>query len=741
MAIQAAQRDSGRMRISRPIVAALGIAIVASAVFVGVATAPRPAPRPLAPVVYYEVLGAHENVLLEQPLDGTSPARVVASRPSTGEGQVRWEVDPSGTVGMAVTLRGAGVVVEAVEVASGRALWRRELERIPRPGVWSRDGRLWASNTETPDGMEGHILAVVNVAAGTVALSRTEQTWSPQGFTADGDLVLTEEVDNEQGYVTGWAFRLRHRATGVVAPVNVAMAGTGPRGGGGLSDVATTAGWAVRRSLQGTPETGTTQRLELVEFRTGEVTLLGPAEDTNYNWFALTPDASRVLALTYVEEVDGESTNALLVIDREGEGAEIWRGPMPIDHVISRAGRYIGMTSWVGHSLLTVVHLGSGRSLEIPLPPRTIAGVIRTIVDPADVDLIAVAPLRPPASADPAPAARPLAGVPRFISALAEETGDGWAGRVSILAPGEGGGIAVVETMPPLQLPVPDPFVEVHPRPGTDEVLVAVISERPSLFWLWTPGRDPVELDLPDNLPPNASQPRWRPDGGAIAFNYWKQIGDDVESGIAILGLASRDVRVIPTDGPYGDLADWASDGRRPLLSYQVCVEGCPGRYAFVARLDPDTGVVTPFDVGDRDAAGYLAYHDDAGRTIILTSIQLEEADDVVLRWPAELAPLSGGIDWSSDRRNLVVSTTTDDVVTLYRVPDVLAGGPGAFDAQPVKLGILPAGVSPQTVSAGREWVIAADRAYTRFLIKLSTGESWEMGSFANGQLSWLPEG
>lgn len=377
------------VRITRPVVLLLGATVVAGAIVVAVATALQRTGGPGGPVVFYEVLDTHRLSLFEQALDGRTHARLVASRPSTGEGQVRWEVDPGGSVALVISRTPEGAMIEAVEIAGGRSVWRRDVDRMPWPGVWSSDGSQWASMTEPQHG-QGDQHLVADVAAGTTRTFGAEARWWPQGFTADGDLVLTEEIPGALGDVESWRFRVVDRATGAILAVDASAAATTPRTRG-PSDAATAAGWAVRTRRTSNPEDDNVVRLEMIDLRTGKGIFVGPSKHMNYGWLALTRDASRIVALAYVPVVDGESQSVLIVIDCWGEGTEVWRGTTPIEAVLSRDGRYLGLNTLVDGPALTVVHLGTGRSVEIPLPARSVAAAIRVIVDPTDNPLIATA--------------------------------------------------------------------------------------------------------------------------------------------------------------------------------------------------------------------------------------------------------------------------------------------------------------------------------------------------------------
>jgi hypothetical protein len=291
--------------------------------------------------------------------------------------------------------------------------------------------------------------------------------------------------------------------------------------------------------------------------------------------------------------------------------------------------------------------------------------------------------------------------------------------------------------MEPLELGADENVHAVPVEGGEDWVIIA--SAQPGIrLWRWTPGARPAATELPAKLAALASFGLLHPDGRRMVIAHADETGQ--HSQVSVVDLRPATFTTFTLASPYTELAGWAGDGGRLVLGHHICTEGCEGRHAYLAWLDPTSGRVSPFGATDRDSrvpAWFVVPYPDRGE-VLLTSIHEEEADDIVLRWPAgEPMPDIRYHDWTASPTDLYLELVEADVATLAVVRDAASLGPGRHQTSPERLGALPAGLRITSLGPLEGWVMAADRADELYLIDLQRGTAGPISRSEPGSVQW----
>jgi hypothetical protein len=193
--------------------------------------------------------------------------------------------------------------------------------------------------------------------------------------------------------------------------------------------------------------------------------------------------------------------------------------------------------------------------------------------------------------------------------------------------------------------------------------------------------------------------------------------------------LTARATTVVPVVGAYDRLEGWWS-ATELQVGHGICTEGCTGRFAWAARLrirDHRLVELTPAD--RRRAAIDEAVVD--GGAIVLSLINADPADDVVIDWPANLGAADAieSMSFAADRRTLLVSSSTTTGTDLYRIADPIGRAVGGrlLDPQPVRLLHLDRRSLQLDVSPDGGWATVVDRVDNVRLVRLSDGRSWQV--------------
>ena len=289
------------------------------------------------------------------------------------------------------------------------------------------------------------------------------------------------------------------------------------------------------------------------------------------------------------------------------------------------------------------------------------------------------------------------------------------------------------------------PQIRLLPRPGSAQILAWVQSTDRGAGWLWDGAGPAGRLRLPHGWPANASDVAWRPDGRALAATSARAGLDGDVEGIFVVGeLGATRTKAIPIPGEYNRLEGWWSTTEL-RVGHATCMDGCPGRYAFSARLRVRDGRVTPFTTSDR-AHGMIdqTFPDDHGG-IVMSAINDDERSDIRIDWPDDPTsadPASDGpqqVWFAPDRRSLLVAAQTAMGTDLWWVDDPARHAIAGRVATPTRtllaqfarrgLGI--------DISPDARWALTTDRVGDVLLVELASGRSWPVDR--ERQLVWVP--
>jgi hypothetical protein len=371
----------GKVGQRRPVIAGLAIGGVAAlAILVGGGPVGRPPTGPSAspmasqptvagngPVVFYEIDDADGAMLMIRTLDGRSLARLVASRTDIDMPRT-WSVDPSGTTAIAATRRagGDGTRLEGVVVGTGATIWGVDVPPAGVvEGVWSTDGRRFATTT-APDDRAAREVLVVDATNGAFARTTIPEGAVLQGFDPNGALVLRQRWPTLDGSNVGWQFLRIDSPTGEIER----LAGppvVGPASGWS-EDVDPATGTGFDTAVAADDESKTVLRAWSLASRTNRVVGTFPTIDR----LAMAPSGSAV-AVSVQQSIH--------VVGRDGRATEAWRGADPASTFDwSTGGDFLAVATADADPALFVVERSSGRVVNMPLPTAIASAAF---VDPA----------------------------------------------------------------------------------------------------------------------------------------------------------------------------------------------------------------------------------------------------------------------------------------------------------------------------------------------------------------------
>jgi hypothetical protein len=686
----------------------------------GSAASASDGPPAIGPIVYYEVLDADGSHLMERRLDGRSLARVVATREEVDFGRT-WTVDPAGTVAIAAVpdARGDDQTLEAVPIAGGAALWSIRTPIAPvDAAVWSADGGRLAQTTVGPED-ESREAIVVDTATGRFVRAAIPEDALVQGFAGDGSLILRQRLPSPQGVEVAWRFLRLDLGTRIVNRL-AAVPDVGPASDWS-EDVDPSAGVGVDTTI-GVNDQGTAIRLWRLAGGASRVLATLPSVDR----IAIDPGGTGVA-------ISAAQTIRFVAFD--GGASDLFSGPDPIaDFGWSTDGDYLAVSTDRRGPNLTIVERATGRSLELPHPDAVAQLLLVRIVGGVPLPAEPLPAAEPTPSPTAAPSGSDIPAFAGLLSGWVDPAGERRVVHVERLVPTEAGGMRIAAAMPPLDLgppPVPDdggPELRLLPRPGSDDVLVWIGAEE-AAGWLWDGASGLERIALPADWPDNAYDVRWRPDGLAIAASAGRVSAANEFEGIFVIAeLGGATTTVVPIVGDYDRLEGWWS-ATELRVGHGICTEGCEGRYAYSARLrvaDHRLLEMTPADRADGPVDEAIV---DADRgTVVLSLINDDPADDVVVAWPAGLGPIEAleVIGVRADG-SLLVALGTAGGTDLYRVADpagrAVAGR--LDDPRPERLGHLERRDVQIDVSPDGGWATVTDRVENVRLVRLADGRSW----------------
>jgi hypothetical protein len=722
----------------------LGVGIAAFAAVVAIAmwtptdhrTAPHAsatasaAPSASGPVVYYEVLDADASRLMERRLDGRSLPREVASRTDAEYGRT-WTVDPTGTTAVSMVAGVDDQRLEAVSVATGATLWSaRTPVAPPDQAAWSADGRRLAIASLGGDATAPEAL-VVDAASGSVVRVVIPDDAILQGFDVDGALILRQQLPSPEGVNVGWRFLRVDPVTATLQRVLV-IPDVGPASDGS-EDVDPAAGLAVET----TRDENRAAIIRLVSLGGGPARTLATLPSTDRIGF---DPAGTGVAIS--------AEGSIRFIGLDGGSAELFAGPDPIvDFGWSAGGDYLAVATEGREPSLTIVERATGRAVGVPPQGDPVAQllfvrVVGGVPLPAD-PLPATEPSPTPTAG---PAGADVAGFDGLLTSWVDRSGGTQVAHVERLVPTVAGGLRVAASMPPLDLGPKDitdedgPAVAVLPGPGTSELLVWVSWSDRASGWLWDGAAGRRPLALPADWPATtAYDVAWRPDGGALAASATLVgMNGDTTEVFAIATLGARTTTIVPAPATYDQLEGWWS-ATELRVGHVVCTEGCTGRFSLSARLRVRDHRLRELVPADRAHGVVDSAVVDRG-AIVLSIVNDDPGDDIVIDWPAALGPVDnlGSIGFLGDGRTLLVNRTGRDGTDVYRIDDpVRRSVAGRLrDPDPILL-IHVGGPDPRIdVSPDAAWATVVDRVEDVRLVQIADGRSWPVDR--DRSMAWL---
>jgi hypothetical protein len=727
---------------------ALGVAVAAVvllSVVVGLNTPVPPGPTPArsdvaaatfvnGPIVYSEILDADGSWLIERRLDGHSLPRRVAVRTDVDYGRT-WSVDPRGTMAIALVPAGGDQRLEAIAIADGTDLWQLTIPNAQLDeAVWSADGRRIAMLSRPDDA--GPVEAfVIDARDGHLLRAIVPDDAVIQAFDADDALILRQRIDPVRAAAPSWTFFRIDPATNVVERL-VVPPPVGP-GASDTDDADPAHGFGVI-ATPGQNDQGTAVKVW---------PLAGGAART----LAVLPSIDRLSIDPGGDGVAISSKQSIRFVTWDGRAADLWAGQDPIGSFgWSAGGDYLGITTDRRAPNLIVVERATGRVVELPQAEPVAESLLVRIVGGVPLPERALPAAEPTPTPTPAPSGPDLGGAPALAAAWFDVAGGRIVLHVDRLVPTTEGGVRIAGSMTPIDLgPAPGedeggPVVSVLPRPRSAEMLVWIQSPDRGRGWLWGgmtgAGRD---VGLPTDWPAPVDTVAWRSDGGALAGHAIVTApSGEASTTFVVAEIGGRRSTVVPAPEEYDQLEGWWSSTEL-RVGHQVCTEGCPGRFAYSARLRIRDGHLAQLTPADRGRGAIDQVLPDGHGGLVMSAINDDTADDIQIDWPANLASREGPtpIGFAADRQAILVLNHAADATDVYRVADPAGRAVGGrlLDPTPVLLGHLAGRSLDVRVSPDERWGITVDRVETVRLVELATDRAWAVDR--DRVLEWWPAG
>jgi len=259
---------------------------------------------------------------------------------------------------------------------------------------------------------------------------------------------------------------------------------------------------------------------------------------------------------------------------------------------------------------------------------------------------------------------------------------------------------------------------------------VWVTSQDRTSGWLWDGATRLQPLDLPADWPGSANDVAWRADGGAIAASATVLTSSgETPTVFVVAAPGDRSTRVVPIVGEYDRLEGWWSSTEL-RVGHGICTEGCNGRFSWSARLrirDHRLIELVPADRANGPIDGATA---DRGG-IVLSVINDDPADDIVIDWPADLGSVDGldAIAFGGDGRSLLVTRAGSSGTDVYRIDDPIGRAVGGrlHDPRPALLLHLAGRDLQLQISPDASWATVVDRVDDVRLVRIADGRSWAL--------------
>jgi hypothetical protein len=626
-------------------------------------------------VIYYDTVGPGVSRLHRWILDGRNEAELLVERAvrayeSDLSYAYRFWLSPDATL----AIRTAPVTdtswdVEAIDLATGVTRWTAVSEvPVYRLG-WSADGR-WALGPSTD--REPRRAPLIDTQTGAIRLVAPPSETSILGFAQTGDHVVLIGHTETTGRPVFFDWDV---FGGPVEPILLRQAAVADSYFGG-SSFSAKRGVTIEHRYR---ESG--EAVVLRDYVSGLESRIKGLPDSTDDMFVgsyqFDPSGAHIFAISKGRDeagVSGQSSVGLYAATPPSPAALIWqgRGSGFMDIAFSHDGGLVAFQAHYGLPELNVVEVATGRALSLPIPPATFGLTVARIIGtgPLPDGVPSPSPLPTPSPTDLPEA---IAGAPRIVIVKSIDVDGGIAATFSLLAPLRGGTLATVATT---TLPIrgalsgEEASAEAVARPNSDEILLWTGANGSYDQWLWTPGDEPVPLDLPSDI--GSSHLLWSLDGtrvigppyagGALAWF-------DFDSG------AHGKVR-LPRAWRSTFTVGITADGLVLLQEEPYTDSPMPCRGAYRRTFDLESGLVAPYEPaedvvasartpGFSAASGYSADIDPGGATITLDRNCATDTDDVSLALPLGATALRA--DWSPDGLSLLVQADTFRGRVLYR--------------------------------------------------------------------------
>jgi hypothetical protein len=235
----------------------------------------------------------------------------------------------------------------------------------------------------------------------------------------------------------------------------------------------------------------------------------------------------------------------------------------------------------------------------------------------------------------------------------------------------------------------------------------------------------------------------WRSDGLALAGHAIATTpAGETSATFVVAEIGGRRSTTLPAPVEYDQLEGWWSSTEL-RVGHRVCTEGCPGRFAFSARLRIRDGHLTQLTAADRGRGAIDQLLPDGRGGLVMTAINGDADDDIRIDWPASPASRDGPtpIGFAPDHRAILVLDHTADATDVFRVADPAGRAVGGrlLEPAPVLLGHLAGRSLDVRVAPDERWGITTDRVETVRLVELATDRAWAVDG--DRILEWWPAG
>jgi hypothetical protein len=319
----------------------------------------------------------------------------------------------------------------------------------------------------------------------------------------------------------------------------------------------------------------------------------------------------------------------------------------------------------------------------------------------------------------------PIAGAPRLFRITQDMTVDGGTVvTVDRVTAGDLGAMTTIGSTGPIVVadtPPPDVTTTVLRLPDDDGAVVLIQAPVGVQVWRWDGETMRERIEAPEGWPGFLEGVALSPDGSALAFG---RPNFDREPDLVTWTLGAESFVSVPMPPGYVRVDAWPLADRVDV-GYQVCTEGCEGRYAGSVLVDPVTGTVEP--VGDDGISGGIPLHavwPQPPHEVLLSAINEEASDDHWVDWPLDQPPLAQAIRHGDGLAVLTGSQSAGWTIQLLRDGFWHALADESQEA-PEQLGTLPPGTNLRWLAPDGRWATTYEESSPGVLVDLETGQEY----------------